>query len=152
MYIFGKAQDRSVQYDKLKFLLGGKGSNLAGMSNLGLSVPPGFTLTTEVCKAFHDCNNLLPKSVWSNVLNGVHSIENEMGRKFGDATKPLLVSVRSGAAISMPGMMDTILNLGLNDEVVEGLSKNFGERFAWVNKYYSKITANNSTDSMQRIS
>jgi pyruvate, orthophosphate dikinase len=101
------------------------------MSSLGLSVPPGFTITTEVCKQYHESGLRLPNSVWPDVLAGVSSIEQQMGRRFGDPEKPLLVSVRSGAAISMPGMMDTILNLGLNDEVVEGLSANFGEKFAW---------------------
>ncbi|RYH25599.1 hypothetical protein EON65_15440 [archaeon] len=102
------------------------------MSALGLSVPPGFTITTEVCSQYHKNSQNLPDHVWPSVLAGVASIEKEMGRKFGDASRPLLVSVRSGAAISMPGMMDTILNLGLNDEVVVGLSANFGEKFAWV--------------------
>ncbi len=127
--MFGKGQKAS-NYGSLKFLLGGKGANLADMSAIGLTVPPGFTITTEVCAAFHKGDQKLPHGVWSNIVEGVKSIENEMGRKFGDSTKPLLVSVRSGAAISMPGMMDTILNLGLNDETVAGLSKNFGEKFA----------------------
>lgn len=102
------------------------------MSAIGLSVPPGFTITTEVCAAFHRSNGELPASVWTEVLNGVKSIETQMNRVFGDANRPLLVSVRSGAAISMPGMMDTILNLGINDETVEGLAKDFGEKFALV--------------------
>jgi pyruvate,orthophosphate dikinase len=102
------------------------------MSAIGLSVPPGFTVTTEVCAAFHEANAALPKNVWGRILESVKSIEEEMGRKFGDTSRPLLVSVRSGAAISMPGMMDTILNLGLNDETVKGLSKDFGEKFAMV--------------------
>jgi pyruvate,orthophosphate dikinase len=102
------------------------------MSAIGLSVPPGFTVTTEVCHSFHQANQVLPKNSWGKILEGVKSIEEEMGRKFGDIERPLLVSVRSGAAISMPGMMDTILNLGLNDETVKGLSKDFGEKFALV--------------------
>lgn len=102
------------------------------MSAIGLSVPPGFTLTTEVCASYHNAEGKLPDSVWQGVLDGVKSIEAEMERKFGDVERPLLVSVRSGAAVSMPGMMDTILNLGLNDETVKGLSKNFGEKFAYV--------------------
>lgn len=116
----------------MKHLLGGKGQNLGDMSSIGLSVPPGFTITTEVCANYHKSDGTLPSGVWESVLLGMKSIEDEMGRKFGDADKPLLVSVRSGAAISMPGMMDTILNLGLNDDTVQGLSKNFGERFALV--------------------
>lgn len=115
-------------------MLGGKGANLADMSAIGLSVPPGFTITTEVCAAFHKSNGALPATVWPEVLSGVKSIETEMGRKFGDHERPLLVSVRSGAAISMPGMMDTILNLGINDDTVVGLSKDFGEKFALVRR------------------
>lgn len=129
VFLFGKAQ-QAANFAGLKFLLGGKGSNLAEMSAIGLSVPPGFTVTTEVCAAFHEANQKLPKNVWTRILDGVKSIEEEMGRKLGDLDRPLLVSVRSGAAISMPGMMDTILNLGLNDETVVGLSKDFGEKFA----------------------
>lgn len=131
MHLFGKAQKGDADLGKLKFLLGGKGANLAGMSALGLSVPPGFTLTTEVCNQYHVGHKHMPNNVWPGVLEGIASIEKEMHRHFGDPSKPLLVSVRSGAAISMPGMMDTILNLGLNDAVVEGLSANFGEQFAW---------------------
>ena len=136
MYLFGKAQ-QAANYAGLKYLLGGKGANLAEMSAIGLSVPPGFTVTTEVCAAFHEAGQKLPKNVWTKVLDGVKTIEEEMGRKFGDIQRPLLVSVRSGAAISMPGMMDTILNLGLNDETVAGLSKDFGEKFALVSGFYS---------------
>ena len=130
MFLFGKTHKDAPQ--KMKHLLGGKGQNLGDMSAIGLSVPPGLTITTEVCASYHASKGTLPPGVWESVLLGMQSIEEEMGRKFGDADKPLLVSVRSGAAISMPGMMDTILNLGLNDETVKGLSKNFGERFALV--------------------
>mmetsp|Transcript_28670 Transcript_28670/g.28996 ORF Transcript_28670/g.28996 Transcript_28670/m.28996 type:complete len:975 (+) Transcript_28670:109-3033(+) len=126
--IFGKSMVQSKS--NTKSLLGGKGANLADMSTIGLSVPPGFTVTTEVCAAFHSNGKMLPEGVWGQIVEGVASIESEMGRKFGDNEKPLLVSVRSGAAVSMPGMMDTILNLGLNDDTVRGLSKDFGERFA----------------------
>lgn len=115
-----------------KQILGGKGANLAEMSSIGLSVPPGMTITTEVCAKFHEAGCTLPDGVWTEVMQGLEGIEQEMGRKLGDASKPLLVSVRSGAAISMPGMMDTILNLGLNDATVVGLAKDFGERFAMV--------------------
>jgi pyruvate,orthophosphate dikinase len=116
----------------LKFLLGGKGANLAEMSSIGLSVPPGFTLTTEVCSAFHKYGKLLPAGVWDACLAKLRIVENDMRLKLGDSEKPLLLSVRSGAAISMPGMMDTVLNLGLNDRTAEALAKNFGERFAMV--------------------
>jgi len=118
----------------MKFLLGGKGANLADMSSMGLSVPPGFTITTEVCNAFHNNGKRISKEVWQLSMEALTAIESEMGRKFGDPKKPLLVSVRSGAAVSMPGMMDTILNLGLNDDTVEGLASAFGERFALVRK------------------
>jgi pyruvate, orthophosphate dikinase len=87
----------------MKALLGGKGANLADMSAIGLSVPPGFTITTEVCSAYHKSGGVLPRSVWPTVLEGVRTIEAQMDRQFGDVTKPLLVSVRSGAAVSMPG-------------------------------------------------
>lgn len=93
----------------MKSLLGGKGANLADMSYIGLSVPPGFTITTEVCNAYHESNGNLPAITWPAILEGVKSIETEMGRGFGDAKKPLLVSVRSGAAISMPGNYTIIL-------------------------------------------
>lgn len=131
VYTFGKNQ-KKANFGNMKSLLGGKGANLADMSSIGLSVPPGFTLTTEVCDAYHRSRGVLPSSVWPGVLDGVQSIENQMGRKFGDVSRPLLVSVRSGAAISMPGMMDTILNLGINDDTVQGLAKDFGEKFALV--------------------
>ncbi len=132
VYVFGKGCPPTPG-SNLKFLLGGKGANLAGMSELGLSVPPGFTITTEVCAAFHkDGHRLLPKGVWEHILKGVQALELATGRQLGSVTNPLLVSVRSGAAVSMPGMMDTILNLGLNDDTVEGLATLGGERFAWV--------------------
>lgn len=131
VFAFGKSQ-KPGNYGGMKKILGGKGANLADMSSIGLSVPPGFTITTEVCAAFHSVGRKLPAGVWEQVLSSMKEVESQMGRKFGDAGKPLLVSVRSGAAISMPGMMDTVLNLGLNDETVAGLSKEFGERFALV--------------------
>lgn len=128
LFLKGKSSRESAK--NLKFLLGGKGANLADMSAMGLAVPPGFTITTEVCSAFHNANKTLSNEVWQLSLEALKKVENEMGRKFGDSKKPLLVSVRSGAAVSMPGMMDTILNLGLNDESVKGLAESFGERFA----------------------
>ena len=106
----------------MKALLGGKGANLAEMANLGIPVPPGFTLTTEVCTAFLSGATSLPDPVKAEVLASLTRIEELTGRRFGDASKPLLVSVRSGARASMPGMMDTILNLGLNDAIAEGLA------------------------------
>ena len=133
--MFGKEQ-KPGDFRSMKSLLGGKGANLGEMSSMGLSVPPGFTVTTEVCAAFHKAQKKLPKGVWNEVMSGLASIERVMGRKFGDADKPLLVSVRSGAAISMPGMMDTVLNLGMNDDTVKGLSSEFGERFALVSNMH----------------
>lgn len=115
----------------MKQLLGGKGANLAEMSSIGLSVPPGFTITTEACNAFHESGRVLPDGCWEQVLDALTTIESELGLKFGDINSPLLLSVRSGAAVSMPGMMDTVLNLGMNDVVVEGLAKKAGERFAF---------------------
>ncbi|GFH12411.1 uncharacterized protein HaLaN_08096, partial [Haematococcus lacustris] len=101
------------------------------MSRIGLSVPPGLTLTTAVCAEFHANGRQLPPGCWEEMLQGLLQVEQEMGCKLGNPANPLLLSVRSGAAISMPGMMDTVLNLGLNDAVVEGLATKAGERFAF---------------------
>ncbi|MFV1853032.1 MAG: pyruvate, phosphate dikinase [Thalassospira sp.] len=120
----GSAEGRS----DMRELLGGKGANLAEMSNLGLPVPPGFTITTEVCTAFYDNDRAYPDGLNDEVEAALGAIEKLVGRKFGDAKDPLLVSVRSGARASMPGMMDTVLNLGLNDETVEGLASVSGDR------------------------
>jgi pyruvate,orthophosphate dikinase len=116
----------------MRNLLGGKGANLAEMSALGLPVPPGFTITTEVCTYFYANGKSYPAELKQTVEDGVRHIEIIVGAKFGDPKKPLLVSVRSGARVSMPGMMDTVLNLGLNDETAKGLAKQSGdERFAY---------------------
>jgi pyruvate,orthophosphate dikinase len=124
----GAAEGRA----EMKNLLGGKGANLAEMSNLGLPVPPGLTITTEVCTYFYAHDRRYPDELKSAVEAGMRHIEGIIGAKFGDAENPLLVSVRSGARASMPGMMDTVLNLGLNDETVEGLAKRSGDpRFAY---------------------
>jgi pyruvate,orthophosphate dikinase len=117
---------------KNKKLLGGKGTGLCQMTQIGLPVPPGFVITTEVCKAYYTNNKALPAGIVEEVRKHMAYVEGKSGKKFGDSANPLLVSVRSGAAMSMPGMMDTILNLGLNDQTVLGLAaltKN--ERFAW---------------------
>ncbi len=117
---------------KMKDLLGGKGANLAEMTNLGIPVPPGFTISTEVCAAFYDNGEKYPDSLASEVASQLAKLESMMGKKLGDPDDPLLVSVRSGAAVSMPGMMDTILNLGMNDKAVIGLAQQTGNtRFAW---------------------
>ena len=124
----GTADGRS----DMKELIGGKGANLAEMANLGIPVPPGFTLTTEVCSWFDENEGSYPIELTDQVLEGMAAVEKIMGKKFGDTSDPLLVSVRSGAPVSMPGMMDTVLNLGLNDQTVEGLAAMSGnERFAW---------------------
>src|SRR6056297_3661821 len=115
----------------LKNLLGGKGANLAEMASLGLPVPPGFTLTTEVCTAYYDLGEAYPDGLKAEVDDALTKLEEKTGKAFGDADRPLLVSVRSGARASMPGMMDTVLNLGLNDETVRGLAKMADERFAF---------------------
>ena len=116
----------------MKNLLGGKGANLAEMSNLGLPVPPGFTITTDVCTYYYDHDKQYPSDLKAAVEDNIKQLEKDLGLKFGDHDNPLLVSVRSGGRASMPGMMDTVLNLGLNDESVEGLAKVSGdERFAY---------------------
>src|SRR3977135_2095858 len=106
-----------------KYLLGGKGANLAEMTNLGLPVPPGFTITTDACKAYMAAGDEIPPGLMDAVAAALTALEGKMGKRLGDGTDPLLVSVRSGAPFSMPGMMDTVLNLGLNDVSVGGLAK-----------------------------
>src|SRR5690349_10063501 len=129
VYLFGRKTDGN---GSMKPLLGGKGAGLAEMCRIGLPVPPGFTITTEVCTYFYDHNRSYPLDLKAQMQVGLASIEKQTGKTFGDVKNPLLVSVRSGARDSMPGMMDTILNLGLNDETVEGLAKKTGNpRFAW---------------------
>ena len=116
----------------MKNLLGGKGANLGEMSSLGLPVPPGFTITTELCTAYYENDETYPDDLDAQVDDALAFIEQTVGAKFGDTGNPLLVSVRSGARVSMPGMMDTVLNLGLNDVTVEGLAVKSGDaRFAW---------------------
>ena len=130
VYRFGGGISDGGQGDKN--LLGGKGANLAEMASIGLPVPPGFTISTEMCTRYYEEGETFPESLYEEVANGVAHIEKVTGKRFGDAADPLLVSVRSGARVSMPGMMDTVLNLGLNDETVEGLAKKAeDERFAW---------------------
>jgi len=129
VYLFGKKTDGN---GTMKPLLGGKGANLAEMCRIGLPVPPGFTITTEVCTYYYDHKRSYPSPLQGQMKAGVAAIEKQTGKKFGDLKNPLLVSVRSGARDSMPGMMDTILNLGLNDQTVEALAKKTNNpRFAW---------------------
>ena len=117
---------------EMRNLLGGKGANLAEMTGLNLPIPQGFTVTTEACTNYYDCGGKISDEVASQVIEAMKDLEEIQGKKFGDLEDPLLVSVRSGARVSMPGMMDTILNLGLNDEAVEGFAKKTGNpRFAY---------------------
>ena len=108
-------------------LLGGKGSNLCEMARLGLPVPPGFVITTQVCRDYLSQDQTLHKDLEESIRDNLHQLEDSIGRNFGSTSSPLLVSVRSGARISMPGMMDTILNLGINDQIVEGLASIMGD-------------------------
>ncbi len=131
VYLFGGKGTKAEGSASMKELLGGKGANLAEMSNLGIPVPPGFTISTEVCAMYYETQGL-PKEVKSQVKEAIRKVEKAMGLGFGDPEAPLLFSVRSGARASMPGMMDTVLNLGINDETVHGLIKMSGnERFAY---------------------
>src|SRR2546430_2306150 len=117
---------------KMKELLGGKGANLAEMCLIGLPVPAGFTITTEVCNYYYANNKTYPKELKAEVEAALRKTEEVMGAKFGDAKKPLLVSCRSGARVSMPGMMDTVLNIGLNESTLKALIEKTGnERFGW---------------------
>src|SRR5215217_7146242 len=130
LYAFGggRAEGDSTMRD----LLGGKGAGLAEMTSAGLPVPPGFTITTEACNDYFAAGEKLPDGLWDDVLAAVKEVEQETGKGFGNAANPLLVSVRSGAKFSMPGMMDTVLNLGLNEETLKGLIALTGnERFGW---------------------
>jgi pyruvate, orthophosphate dikinase len=130
VYRFGGGVSDGGQGDKT--LLGGKGANLAEMASIGLPVPPGFTISTEMCSRFYEEGESFPESLRAEVADGIAHIERITGKRFGDAADPLLVSVRSGARVSMPGMMDTVLNLGLNDDTVRGLAATSGDpRFAW---------------------
>src|SRR5947208_836689 len=116
----------------MRDLLGGKGAGVAEMTNAGLPVPPGFTITTEACNAYYEADKHFPPGLWEQVLAAVKIVEQQTGKHFGQKDTPLLVSVRSGAKFSMPGMMDTVLNLGINDETVQGLIALTGdERFAY---------------------
>lgn len=130
VYFFGAGKAEGSK--EMRNLLGGKGANLAEMTNLGIPVPPGFTITTEVCRVYYEGNRNYPPELDEQIDENLKKLEDAMGLKFGDPKRPLLVSVRSGARVSMPGMMDTVLNLGLNDETVQGLIDMTGnERFAY---------------------
>ncbi|WP_297729901.1 PEP/pyruvate-binding domain-containing protein, partial [uncultured Porphyromonas sp.] len=131
IYTFGNGSAEGNA--QMRDLLGGKGANLAEMNRIGVPVPPGFTISTEVCTEYYERGReAVVADLKDDLMAAVKHIETIMGFKFGDVENPLLVSVRSGSRASMPGMMDTILNLGLNDTVVDGLARKSGnERFAW---------------------
>lgn len=140
----------------MKNLLGGKGANLAEMASLGLPVPPGFTLTTDVCTAYYDLDEAYPEGLNTQVDDALKMLEEKTGKVFGDANNPLLVSVRSGARASMPGMMDTVLNLGLSKVTVQGLAAKAGERFAYDSyrrfiQMYSNVVLNLRHDTFEYI-
>src|SRR3990172_1176103 len=118
-------QEGSAQ---MRDLLGGKGANLCEMARLGLPVPPGFIITTEVCREYYERARKLPDGLWDGIREHLGEIEEAVSRRFGGDRTPLLVSVRSGSKFSMPGMMDTVLNLGLNDKTVAGLEEETGDR------------------------
>ena len=134
VYLFSEvnhAEAYAGDWEGVRGLLGGKGSGLADMTRAGVPVPPGFTITTEACNEFRK-TGVFPAGVWDQVLTGMKDTEAQTGKKFGDPTNPLLVSCRSGAKFSMPGMMNTILNIGLNDKVLEGMIRlTDNPRFVW---------------------
>ena len=127
-----KAQEATGSWKAVRSLLGGKGANLAEMTRIGVPVPPGFTVTTEACNAYLAAGQKFPAGMWEQELEAMKAVEKLTGKKFGDPENPLLVSCRSGAKFSMPGMMDTVLNIGLNDETAEGMVELTGdERFVY---------------------
>ena len=120
-YIYAWGEGTAEGNGGMKDLLGGKGAGLAEMTIAGLPTPPGFTITTEACNDYFAAGEQLPDGLWDDVQEAMHEVERRSGKGFGDPANPLLVSVRSGAKFSMPGMMDTVLNLGLNEETLRGL-------------------------------
>ena len=119
-YIYAWGDGTAEGHGKMKDLLGGKGAGVAEMTNAGLPVPPGFTITTEACNEYFKIGKQFPEDLWNQAPGAVGRIEEKTGKRFGDPENPLLVSVRSGAKFSMPGMMDTVLNVGLNPQTLEG--------------------------------
>ena len=155
VYFFGNKQTEGDASQK--FILGGKGANLAEMSKIGIPVPPGFTISTEVCKEFNENGQKYPESLEKEVSENLKKLEVATGKKFGDTKNPLLVSVRSGAASSMPGMMDTILNLGLNEDVVNSIATTTDNpRFAWDSyrrfiQMYSNVVENIEHEKFEHV-
>src|SRR5271157_2567856 len=141
----------------MRDLLGGKGAGVAEMTNAGLPVPPGFTITTQACNAYYDADKHFPQGMWEQVKEALKIVEQQTGKGFGKRENPLLVSVRSGAKFSMPGMMDTVLNLGINDETVQGLVKLTGdERFAYdayrrFIQMFSKIVLDTNPQDFEKV-
>jgi pyruvate, orthophosphate dikinase len=135
VYLFNQvdqAESYAGDWEGVRSLLGGKGANLAEMTRIGVPVPPGFTVTTEACNAYLAAGNQFPEEMWGQMMEALHAVEEQAGKKFGDPENPLLVSCRSGAKFSMPGMMDTVLNIGLNDETAVGMVKlTENERFVY---------------------
>ena len=131
-YVYSFGRGRAEGSSVMRNLLGGKGCELAEMTNLGIPVPPGFTVTTQAWAHYNRADRQWPEGLWDQILEQLKKVEDMADGGLGDRDRPLLVSVRSGARVSMPGMMETVLNLGLNDETVEGLAARTGnERFAW---------------------
>src|ERR1035438_10510094 len=139
-WVYGFGDGRAEGKASMRNLLGGKGAGLAEMANLGLPVPPGFTITTEVCTYYYAHNQQYPKDLRAQVDKALAAVGRITAKIFGDKSNPLLVSVRSGARASMPGMMDTVLNLGLNDETVTALAKQSGDRRFAYDSYRRFIT------------
>ena len=152
IYFFEEADSKN------KTLIGSKGAGLAEMKQLGLSIPPGFIITTEICAKFYEGGKRLPDGLMYEVRKAMKKLETLSKKQFGDASNPLLVSVRSGAPISMPGMMDTVLNLGINDHTVQGLAKQSKDsRFAWDTyrrfiQMFGKIVLNVEENLFEEIS
>ena len=135
VYLFNEVKDAEAyvggDWEDVRGLLGGKGANLADMARIGVPVPPGFTVTTEACN-YYSANGDFPEGLWDQMMTALAEVEKQAGKKFGDPKNPLLVSCRSGAKFSMPGMMDTVLNIGLNDETAAGMVELTGnERFVY---------------------
>jgi pyruvate,orthophosphate dikinase len=136
VYLFSEveAAEKNVggEWEDVRALLGGKGAGLADMTRAGVPVPPGFSVTTEACNAYLEADEKLPPGMWEQELAAMRHVEEATGKKFGEVSNPLLVSCRSGAKFSMPGMMDTVLNIGLNDETAKGIAELTGdERFVY---------------------
>lgn len=131
-YVYFFSADKAEGSQEMKPILGGKGAGLAEMAKIGIPVPPGFTIITETCQLYEQNESKIPDFILDEIHKNLKELENKMGKQLGNPEEPLLVSVRSGAAVSMPGMMDTVLNLGLNEKTLEGIIKKTNNpRFGW---------------------